>query len=720
MNKNKYVWNWTVVAKLAPEYEKHLEEDGQFSLDEMRRIQIENVSDLLGVAPSFRTKGLDEAEMDIVRKMSGENTLIARESYNTAEMQQEKQEKPKPKLRLKPEYEFPKSPKGWYVPTTAALLPPKTVLDVGSGMWVGEDTFYSFSHTKSERGNKNPIIILRKHKYSHTPPFIRLMTAVYRFDPINNITSDIKKEFRGLTYNYKTGNAYLIRNIHGKKNTRYRRNLQGIFFNKHLARIALNTPVEAEQLKHRFMKKMEEEVRKYIPNLFIPSLSPTSFRPGIKNKRTIVIPKQHLEQIYKYEQEIMKFLLILLQGKIKKRFQPPNNEFINNLYSCFSEEYMRNSRNITERTFSITQIRKYKRNITRRILRALRKPDAKNLPNTILKIRFTPYKKLYSKLFNEPLETTSIIIYMIQLEKTEFTALKHIHHFLSYVINLPQQGPRKEALQMINNFLYQIINNTHIEEIAPIINAYIKTCKRFLNDEQVILPSWEQWEDMYSMGNRLGIRIRPNKFENVGDVNYLHDKFAEYFQRDNRINKDYNGFRFLEFKSPTKEYTDLEGNKFKFIQLRTASELVEEGRSMHHCVGSYAPQCAEGTSIIFSMTNGERSYVTVELKGNSLPYQKGSIYTIKDNIITNKNINDIIDKWHNDCLELHKNDTIPYSKLSGKFIEKFRLIKQLELQDEYRTREFGNRTEELTKRLNELITEIQEIKEGMMLATNAV
>lgn len=48
--------------------------------------------------------------------------------------------------------------------------------------------------------------------------------------------------------------------------------------------------------------------------------------------------------------------------------------------------------------------------------------------------------------------------------------------------------------------------------------------------------------------------------------------------------------------------------------LGTASDLVAEGKAMHHCVSSYASKCKEGSSRIFSVKlNGERA-TTLEMK----------------------------------------------------------------------------------------------------------
>ena len=60
---------------------------------------------------------------------------------------------------------------------------------------------------------------------------------------------------------------------------------------------------------------------------------------------------------------------------------------------------------------------------------------------------------------------------------------------------------------------------------------------------------------------------------------------------------------------------------YKAVPLTTASELILEGRNMHHCVGTYAQACLEGSSHIYSFRktaeNGDETpFATVEVRCN--------------------------------------------------------------------------------------------------------
>lgn len=76
--------------------------------------------------------------------------------------------------------------------------------------------------------------------------------------------------------------------------------------------------------------------------------------------------------------------------------------------------------------------------------------------------------------------------------------------------------------------------------------------------------------------------------------------------------------------------------KLVIVQLGSHLELVEEGLAMHHCVGSYAYRCAEGTTSIWSLRRVDpegqfERLVTLEVTGEraivqaSAPYNAGPV-----------------------------------------------------------------------------------------------
>jgi hypothetical protein len=54
---------------------------------------------------------------------------------------------------------------------------------------------------------------------------------------------------------------------------------------------------------------------------------------------------------------------------------------------------------------------------------------------------------------------------------------------------------------------------------------------------------------------------------------------------------------------------------YKIVPLTSAYELIEEGKDMHHCVGSYAQNCMDGESRIFSIRDmKDKKIATLELR----------------------------------------------------------------------------------------------------------
>ena len=53
---------------------------------------------------------------------------------------------------------------------------------------------------------------------------------------------------------------------------------------------------------------------------------------------------------------------------------------------------------------------------------------------------------------------------------------------------------------------------------------------------------------------------------------------------------------------------------YKFTELPNVAALIQEGRLMQHCVGSYGEKCAHGNTLIFSVADqGDMKLATLEL-----------------------------------------------------------------------------------------------------------
>lgn len=79
---------------------------------------------------------------------------------------------------------------------------------------------------------------------------------------------------------------------------------------------------------------------------------------------------------------------------------------------------------------------------------------------------------------------------------------------------------------------------------------------------------------------------------------------------------------------------------YQIKQITTSKELLEEGRSQHHCVFSYKQSCINGVCSIWSLTlNGKRK-VTIEVVNKRIVQAKGFA-----NRITTSQEDFIINKW---------------------------------------------------------------------------
>lgn len=66
---------------------------------------------------------------------------------------------------------------------------------------------------------------------------------------------------------------------------------------------------------------------------------------------------------------------------------------------------------------------------------------------------------------------------------------------------------------------------------------------------------------------------------------------------------------------------------YKFVELTTTRELFSEGRTQHHCVGTYLDWCISGKCSIFSMryttVDGDKKSVTIEIQDKTIRQARG-------------------------------------------------------------------------------------------------
>ena len=109
-----------------------------------------------------------------------------------------------------------------------------------------------------------------------------------------------------------------------------------------------------------------------------------------------------------------------------------------------------------------------------------------------------------------------------------------------------------------------------------------------------------------------------------------HDEATEFHaRRAAQANAEYLEKRKnMKWESIVAAYEDEKFAEYSVIPLLTADELGEEGKVMHHCVGSYADACMNGQSRIFSIRKENKSVATVEigiLIGNKRGFDPGAL-----------------------------------------------------------------------------------------------
>lgn len=752
---DKYRWNWKIVAFLDPDYAQFLikepnESDGlnEYLMDMEADVEVVEAN-AYGGPDRLRTQGLSEEEIDIVQEFGTHNGDDDKQSANIQKLERG----PYPEYNINPFYnaqdimvcnrmgiKYQFKPKKFPI----ALPPPKRVLGEGSILNVSDVNVYWFGHEMTERGRQYPVIKVTKYKYSHTYPFIRLYKSKYRFCQIINSMHEERGKYRGLTFNYETGNAYIIRNVHNKKQSRYKTSLQGLLFNIGLMEMVIDS-FTPPKLIYKFIETIFNKVKERYPELELKlperddDTKRFNFNTDKQSTQTKIenIMNNHLNELNEELKSITTFIIIfiqiLVQAKTHQKFNINNYHILSTIQTTLSANVFRERYEFIKKQDTLTKDELFKllnarRSVVRnRIMKQLKSGSHPNLPKTIFKAIYKDdYTNLFLKLLLE-LEnmvgnSASIINRLIDLKYLYPKEYKHLYHLFSYVFDNKNGVHTKVRRRFINttsdmfsDLLYnyrKYENDT--ESTRLLIYSYTKIVKKLIRaSESPLFPTWHTWKDLYEMASQLGIRIRPNKFTCTGDVEALHDKFSKYFIRDNKALETYEGYFFVKFDSPEHSYR-IDDKEFWFTQLLTVNELVREGREMHHCVGSYGKNCITGSSIIFSMNDGNRSYITIELMGLNPNYPLAQIYTLNDNVVKNKKVNKIIDQWHKECVDIHKSDTITYGEISNIRLKEINILKDIQkmedicqTQKEIDMKLVQNRLQKLHDELSEIRKEIK-------------
>lgn len=649
---NKYIFNWNAVIDHCPEYQRYLVDIRSLKDDEEEVIPeietfggaVHRTKEELDIIQQMNDSALQPTGRDIhgrvLRKTASPRENIIRYTLNPVHENQ-----PLP-VKMNP----------------LQLMPPKCVLGVGSKMYLPGKTGWHICYQISSNEYTGKSVDMVKIKVNETEDKIQLVTARYWFDQSRDIVSERKGKFKCLTYNKKTHNLYYVFRVSkrkaGSKVVRYKSNVQGILLNT--AQLNAATTSINKTILKSFVDLVEKAVLKDVPDAYVPTFRPTKLRTNRVGYRVVVDTRL----IEKEEFLRTKLLVLILQHKANARLDWLNSKVVSNISKLVSIEGFEEQMDGINKLLGIPyqeQAKYYKNEHKRRVSKivpALR--ASKSLKGLIKAVCGKYYAKILVKLMSTVDINSQRWVSVIKILHYERMP-KFLYHWLSNVmkndITAGAETGEVVILRAIDS-LRDIDTQDEQERNRNlnILELWVKASKRFLEQGGPI-PTWFTWRDMYNMANRMNIRLRPNKLKCVADVHHQHDLLSELTNRDRHMLQNYADVTFREFTIPDEEY-----DGFTFIQLRDAKELVHEGKTMHHCVGGYAPQCVRGDSIILSMRKGDRGYITIELDGASLPYSMRQKYTIDDVSVSNESVLKTINNWIEAVNKIHGDDKITYAQ----------------------------------------------------------
>lgn len=123
------------------------------------------------------------------------------------------------------------------------------------------------------------------------------------------------------------------------------------------------------------------------------------------------------------------------------------------------------------------------------------------------------------------------------------------------------------------------------------------------------------WKDYLDMGAKLGYDMSRRDVCMPKNLRERHDMAADAIQ----LEEDKKAFDFYKkrYKSLCDKY-EFEMDGYRIMVPLSASEIVREGKTLHHCVGGYAARHIKGDCTILFFRRARKpgtSFVTIEMKG---------------------------------------------------------------------------------------------------------
>ena len=469
-----------------------------------------------------------------------------------------------------------------------ALPVPKRFLTIGSVYWASPNVKYTFIERSKKHKFGTYISVKKYHNIDDAK--LRLVRSGYLFLRDKDVMSEIKSRFLSLVYNVETKILYLR-----QFKSKHRTNKAGCITNKRnwhksIIRLSINsTPLSIVLTDFdsghtdKFMKDLKKIVSKDIPDV-------CDICKDRNNRITALI----------------------LQHRIGRSLPHLNDICMSNLAAISKRTFIStrvneieggDSAHITEKHDK--DIMKLKNNSVYKFVPTLK--ETGSLKKAIKVILGECYVGIYPKLLFD-LDLVSIAAgsetVLIRYKKQVPKSIQH------HVIQSLKTSPMDDFKVLFKEVL-DLARSQHVQDHVK--NSWIKTVKRI----HETIP-WHTWADTYRMGGELGVRIRPNNFNNVQDIFTLHDGFSRLIRRNRDITNQYlkidENTMFIEVDYP------IEFEDYKFRQILTPKELVEESDHMGHCVHGYDINCIRGNSIIFSVIDPENKRWTVEYSGSDYSF----------------------------------------------------------------------------------------------------
>ena len=246
---------------------------------------------------------------------------------------------------------------------------------------------------------------------------------------------------------------------------------------------------------------------------------------------------------------------------------------------------------------------------------------------------------------------------------------RNMHEFIGILQGQRYKDAVPDVLQrihlstvMVNAGIYSISDTEDIKYISRI------TGKLSINEGAVLLMTYMDYlrsrskavayNDKYIQDNDdpehpYYSYPRHPKQGRIGD---LHDKASrdaiQFDDRENKKSRKAFNKRIAELnKTPDYMQFLYRSDKYSVIPARSVEELIEEGKYLNHCIGTYGEQFASGESYIYFIRENraiDTPYYSAEIIPGNGYYALTQLYTFYDSTNKTPEFRDFINQWCRD------------------------------------------------------------------------